>query len=154
MGLDMNQFSDKLALILITLWVGALWAIGYLAAPTIFYHLQDRQLAGALAGEMFKMVAYVGLIAGLYLLIHRLVKYGTRALKQGFFWAAFCMLLLTLAGHFGIAPVIAQLKAQAMPSDVMNSVFADRFEAWHGVASIAYLIQSLLGLVLVFKVTR
>jgi hypothetical protein len=64
------------------------------------------------------------------------------------------MLLLTLAGHFGIAPVIAQLKAQALPSDVMNSVFADRFQTWHGVASIAYLIQSLLGLVLIFKATR
>lgn len=150
----MNQFSDKLALIFISLWVGALWAIGYLAAPTMFYHLQDRQLAGSLAGEMFKLVAYLGLISGLYLLIHRLSKFGTKALKQGFFWAVFFMLLLTLAGHFGIAPVIAQLKAQAMPSDVMNSVFADRFETWHGVASIAYLIQSLLGLVLIFKATR
>jgi hypothetical protein len=150
----MNQFSDKLALIFITLWVGALWAIGYLAAPTMFYHLQDHQLAGSLAGEMFKLVAYLGLISGLYLLIHRLSKFGTKALKQGFFWAVFFMLLLTLAGHFGIAPVIAQLKAQAMPSDVMNSVFADRFQTWHGVASIAYLIQSLLGLVLIFKATR
>ena len=150
----MNQFSDKLALIFITLWVGALWAIGYLAAPTMFYHLQDRQLAGSLAGEMFKLVAYLGLISGFYLLIYRLSKFGTKALKQGFFWAVFFMLLLTLAGHFGIAPVIAQLKAQALPSDVMNSVFADRFQTWHGVASIAYLIQSLLGLVLIFKATR
>jgi hypothetical protein len=100
------------------------------------------------------LVAYLGLISGLYLLIHRLSKFGTKALKQGFFWAVFFMLLLTLAGHFGIAPVIAQLKAQALPSDVMNSVFADRFQTWHGVASIAYLIQSLLGLVLIFKATR
>ena len=150
----MNQFSDKLALITITLWVGALWAVGYLAAPTIFYHLQDRQLAGSLAGEMFKLVAYIGLASGIYLIIHRLAKYGTKALKQGFFWAALVMLLLTLAGHYGIAPVIAQLKAQAMPADVMNSVFANRFEAWHGVASIAYLIQSLLGLVPIFQATR
>jgi hypothetical protein len=64
------------------------------------------------------------------------------------------MLLLTLAGHFGIAPIIAQLKADAIPSDVMHSVFADRFATWHGVASIAYAIQSVLGLVLVLKATR
>ena len=38
-----------------------------------------------------------------------------------------------------------------MPADVMHSVFADRFRTWHGVASIAYLIESLLGLVLVLK---
>jgi predicted cobalt transporter CbtA len=150
----MNQFSDKLALVIMTLWVGGLWAIGYLAAPALFYHLQDHQLAGNLAGEMFKLVAYLGFISGLYLLIHRLSKFGTKALKQGFFWTVFIMLVLTLAGHFGIAPVIAQLKAQALPADVMHSVFADRFSTWHGVASIAYLIQSLLGLVLIFKSTR
>jgi hypothetical protein len=50
--------------------------------------------------------------------------------------------------------VIAQLKEQALPSDVMHSVFADRFETWHGVASIAYALESLLGLVLVFRAAR
>lgn len=150
----MNQFADKLALTIITLWVGSLWAIGYIAAPCVFYHLADRQLAGSLAGEMFKLVAYLGLASSLFLLIHRIAKFGTRALKHSFFWAVFSMLLLTLAGHFGIAPVIAQLKSQALPADVMNSVFADRFQTWHGVASIAYLMQSLLGFILIFKVSR
>ena len=150
----MNQIADKLALVSITLWVGALWAIGYLAAPTLFYHLPDRQLAGALAGGMFSIVAYIGMACGTYLLLNRATKFGAHAFKQGFFWAVFMMLLLTLAGHFGIAPIIAQLKADAIPSDVMHSVFADRFATWHGVASIAYAIQSVLGLVLVLKATR
>lgn len=148
----MNNWSDKLALIVITLWVGALWAIGYIAAPALFYTLQqDRQLAGTLAGVMFTIVAYVGIGSGFYLLTHRLTSFGTQALKQGFFWAVFFMLVLTLIGHFGIQPIIAQLKAQAMPADVMNSIFASRFKTWHGVASIAYLAESLLGLVLVLK---
>jgi predicted cobalt transporter CbtA len=77
---------------------------------------------------------------------------GTQTLKQGFFWAVMVMLLLTLAGQFGIQPILAQLKAQAGAIDVMQSVFADRFRTWHGVASIAYLIESLLGVVLVLKV--
>jgi len=150
----MKQFADKLALISVTIWVGGLWAIGYLAAPILFYHLPDRQLAGSLAGEMFTFVAYIGMACGAYLLLNRLTKFGGQAFKQGFFWAVFFMILLTLAGHFGIAPVIAKLKADAFPSDIMHSVFANRFEAWHGVASIAYAIQSLLGLVLVLKATR
>lgn len=145
------NWSDKLALVVITAWVGALWAIGYLAAPTLFYALDDRQLAGMLAGKMFTLVAYVGLGSAFYLLIHRLGRNGTAALKQGFFWAVVIMLLLVLAGHFGIQPLLASLKAQALPADVMQSVFADRFRTWHGVASVAYLIESLLGLVLVFK---
>lgn len=146
------SLSDSLALILITAWVGSLWAIGYLAAPALFYTLgENRQLAGNLAGTMFTWVAYLGLFSGIFLLAHRVAKFGLNAFKQAFFWAVFVMLLLTLFGHFGIQPMIAQLKAQAMPADVMNSVFRDRFATWHGVASIAYLIESLLGLVLVFR---
>lgn len=147
----MNHWSDKLSLIVITAWVGALWAIGYLAAPALFHALADKQVAGMLAGKMFTLVAYVGMVSAFYLLMQRLVRYGTASLKQGFFWAVFFMLLLTLAGHFGVQPIMAELKAQAMPADVMQSVFADRFRTWHGVASIAYLIESLLGLVLVLK---
>ncbi len=147
----MNKFADALALILITAWVGGLWAIGYLAAPALFYSLDDRQLAGMLAGKMFTWIAYVGIGTGFYLLIHRINQFGTQALKQAFFWATLIMLLLVLGSHFGIQPLLAQLKAQAMPADVMQSVFADRFRAWHGVASIAYMLESLLGLVLVFR---
>jgi|APLak6261703504_1056268.scaffolds.fasta_scaffold01000_4 hypothetical protein len=146
------SLSDSLALILITAWVGGLWAIGYLAAPALFYTLgENRQLAGNLAGTMFTWIAYLGLFSGIYLLAHRVARYGLNAFKQAFFWTALVMLLLTLFGHFGVQPMIAQLKAQAMPADVMHSVFRDRFATWHGVASIAYLIESLLGLVLVFK---
>ena len=61
------------------------------------------------------------------------------------------MLVLVLAGHFGIQPLLDGLKAKAWPADVMQSIFADRFRTWHGVASIAYLIESLLGIVLVLK---
>ena len=150
----MRQLADNFALILTTLWVGALWAIGCVAAPTLFYQLADRQLAGSLAGEMFTLVAYIGMFCGFYLLINRLIKFGVPAMKQGVFWLVLFMLLLTLAGHFGIAPIIAKLKADAMTSDVMHSVFADRFETWHGVASIAYALQGLLGLMLVLKSTR
>ena len=147
----MNHWSDRLALIVITLWVGALWAIGYLAAPTLFHALSDRQLAGMLAGKMFTLVAYVGMGSAFYLLIQRLARHGTGSLKQGYFWLVVAMLLLTLAGHFGIQPIIAELKALAMPADVMHSMFADRFKTWHGVASIAYLIENLLGVMLVLK---
>ena len=96
----MKQFADKLALISVTLWVGALWAIGYLAAPILFYHLPDRQLAGSLAGEMFTFVAYIGMACGAYLLLNRLTKFGGQAFKQGFFWAVFFVHFLILKNNF------------------------------------------------------
>ena len=140
----------RLNLIVITLWVGALWTTG-LTAYVLFDTLQDKQLAGNLAGKLFTIVSYIGLASAFYLLVQRLMDYGTGALKQSFFWAVFAMLLLILAGHFGIQPVLAQLKADAMPADVMHSIFAERFGKWHGIASVAYLVECLLGFVLVLK---
>ena len=141
---------NRLNLIVVTFWVGALWMTG-LTAYVLFDTLQDKQLAGSLAGELFTIVSYIGMASALYLLIQRLLDYGTSALKQSFFWAVFIMLLLVLAGHFGIQPLLAQLKTDALPNDVMQSVFADRFRNWHGVASVAYLLECLLGFVLVLK---
>jgi hypothetical protein len=142
---------SRLNLIVITLWVGALWTTG-LTAYVLFDTLQDKLLAGNLAGKLFTLVSYVGMASAFYLLIQRLLDYGTGALKQSFFWAVFVMLLLVLAGHFGIQPLLAQLKTDALPNDVMQSVFADRFRNWHGIASVAYLLECLLGFVLVLKV--
>ena len=141
---------SRLNLIVITFWVGALWMTG-LTAYVLFDTLRDKQLAGSLAGRLFTIVSYIGMGSAIYLLIQRLLDYGTAALKQGFFWAVLVMLLLVLAGHFGIQPLLAQLKHAALPNDVMQSVFANRFKTWHGVASVAYLIECLLGFVVVLK---
>lgn len=144
--------SQKITLVVITFWVGALWAIG-LVAYVLFKSLTDNhQLAGNLAGQLFTIVRYTGMVSAFYLLIQRLLDYGTSALKQAYFWALLVMLLLVLAEHFGIQPILAQLKTEALPSDVMHSIFAERFGKWHGVASVAYLVECLLGFVLVLKV--
>jgi Domain of unknown function (DUF4149) len=140
----------RVNLIVITLWVGALWMTG-LTAYVLFDTLQDKQLAGSLAGKLFTIVSYIGLVSAFYLLIQRLLDYGTGALKQGYFWAIVVMLLLILASHFGIQPILAQLKIDALANNITQTVFADRFKTWHGVASVAYLLQCLLGFVVVLK---
>ncbi len=147
----MKNFADGLASILLVLWVGGLWAIGYIAAPTLFAELSDRQLAGNLAGELFKWTAWIGIVAGVYLLVFRLGRQGFQALKQAYFWIVLLMLLLTLGQHFGIQPVMQALKDQAMPQAVMESAFRSRFAAWHGVSSVVYLLESVLGLILVWR---
>jgi hypothetical protein len=149
-----RRFWDGLAGIMLVLWVGGMWAIGYVAAPVLFASLADKQLAGTLAGNLFEPMAWIGIAAGAYLLVHRIAIDRVAALKTLFFWVVALMLLLTLAGHFGIQPIMQSLKDQAMPYAVMQSVFADRFARWHGIASILYLIQSMLGLLLVWRLAR
>ncbi len=147
----MKRFWDGFAGVLLVLWIGGMWAIGYVAAPVLFASLDDKQLAGNLAGRLFALGAWIGMAAAAYLLVYRFARDGGAALKTLFFWIVLLMLALTLAGHFGIAPIMQGLKDQALPHAVMQSVFADRFSRWHGVSSIVYLIQSVLGLVLVWR---
>ena len=142
----MRRFSEALYLIAITLWVGGLWAIGYIAAPVLFANLGDRQLAGLVAGKLFALVGWVGLGCAAYLLLFVLMRSGTGFFKSAVFWLVLLMGLLTVVSQFGIQPLMAQLKADALPREVMESVLRDRFAAWHGISSILYLLQSLLGL--------
>ncbi len=147
----MRRFWDGLAGVSLVLWIGGMWAVGYLAAPVLFASLGDKQLAGMLAGRLFGLIAWIGIASATYLLIYRVARDGVAALKTLFFWVVAMMLALILAGHFGIQPIMQGLKDQAMPHAVMQSVFADRFARWHGVSSILYLIQSALGLLLVWR---
>ena len=145
----MRKFSEALYSAAITLWVGGLWALGYIAAPVLFASLGDRQLAGMVAGKLFALIGWIGLGAAAYLLTFVFARQGARALKGAIFWLVLLMALMAAASQFGIQPLMAQLKADALPREVMESVLRDRFATWHGVSSILYLLQSLLGLWLV-----
>jgi hypothetical protein len=150
----MKNPSGNLASLLTTAWVGSLWAVGYLAVPVLFYAQPDRQLAGMLAGQMFTLVGYLGMVCGLYLLFQRIYMSGRASFREALFRIVAVMLLITLVLQFGIQPVMTNLKLEALPLDVMHSTFAEQFKMLHGVSSIFYLVQSLLGVFLVIKTQR
>ncbi len=150
----MKASAHGIATLAATLWVGGLWAIGYVAVPVLFKSQPDKQLAGMLAGNMFSLVAYIGMASACYLLVYQITQWGKSAVRQVLFWVIAIMLLLDLIGQLGLQPLMADLKAQALPDDVMHSAFAGRFKMLHGIASILYLAQSILGAVLVLKMRR
>jgi hypothetical protein len=52
----------------------------------------------------------------------------------------------SVAGQFGIQPILAGLKEEAgLPRSVMESAFRDRFATWHGVASGLYVLAEPAG---------
>ena len=142
----MRKLSEALYLAVIALWVGGLWTIGYLVAPVLFATLGDRQLAGMLAGKFFTVIGWVGLASATYLLVFLFTRWGMLTFRRSVFWLVLIMALMAAASQFGIQPLMAQLKADALPREVMESVLRDRFATWHGISSILYLMQSLLGL--------
>jgi hypothetical protein len=150
----LRDFSEKLAAFATVLWVGGMWAIGYLAVPVLFQTLTDRQMAGLLAGKMFTLMAFVGLVCAVYLLVNQWWIFGKTAWMEATFRVTLVMLVLLLLGQFVLQPMMADLKLRALPLDVMQGGLASEFKALHGIASVLYLIQSLLGLVLVVRLKR
>ncbi len=150
----MRSLASALYSVAIAAWVGSLLAIGFIAAPVLFAQIADRGLAGNLAGSMFTVTAWVGMGCGAYIAFYLMFSRGWRALRSGVFWIVLAMLALTAAGHFGVQPLLAQLKADALPRQVMESALRDRFSEWHGVSRVLYLVQSLLGIALVILQER
>jgi hypothetical protein len=146
-----RNIPHYLARLSVVVWVGGIWAVGYLAVPVLFQTLPDRQLAGLLAGKMFTVMAYVGIGCAAYLLAFQIHQFGQLAWKKRTFLLVLSMLILLLIGQFGIQPIMVSLKAQALPLEVMQSALATQFKTLHGVSSILYLVQSLLGVVLVIN---
>jgi hypothetical protein len=132
--------------LLLTVWVGGLWIVGYLVAPTLFAMLDDRQLAGALAGRLFHIISYVGLLAGGLLLLSNLIDAGAAWARAWRVWVLAAMLLLVGVGAFVLQPLMAELKAQGL---LEGGAQALAFKRLHGVSAILYLLTSLLGLALV-----
>jgi hypothetical protein len=153
----MKKLFSSLAAIALTVWVGGLWVTGYLAVPVLFHAQPDKQLAGILAGEIFDAMGYVGLVCGGILLLQNICTScggkENKLWKQPNFRIIAAMLVIGLIIQFGLSPLMVDLKVQARPEDVMHSAFADRFKMLHGVSSILYLLESLLGLYLVTRST-
>jgi len=81
----LRSLADALQSIAVTLWVGGMWAIGFIVTPLLFSRLPDRALAGLIAGKLFALVAWIGIACAVYLLVFRIARSGAACLKQGFF---------------------------------------------------------------------
>lgn len=138
-----NLLGERL---LLTLWVGSLLAIGYIAVPMAFANLGDVTLAGDYAGHLFSAVNLLGLGCGSILLITKIVIYGKQTTGLWRFWVVLAMLILTLIFNFYLQPELEVVKQLIHMGD--NSVVG-RFDLLHSVSKNLYIILSLLGLALV-----
>lgn len=129
--------------IVLTLWVGGMWAVGYIVAPTLFSML-EKTVAGNVAGQLFTIMSYVGLVCGSLLTIGIVSRLGSQVTHNWVFWALLVMLLIILIGQFVLQPMMAELKAVGL-TDLNRSAFGKL----HGITSVLFLINSLLGLSLV-----
>lgn len=149
--------AQRLFIVIAGLWVGSLLAVGYLVAPAIFSTMSDRQAAGMVAGSIFKLEAYLSLIVciGLMVLANLLVNRGLNQFRM-IRWLLLAMLLCSLAAAFVFIPWMNALRDNALDQGmpVMLSPSATLFGRLHGASSILFMLQSLLGIFLVWRLTK
>jgi len=137
--------SEKL---LLTLWVGGLWAIGYLAVPMAFVNLADVTVAGNYAGQLFSAINMLGLGCGVVLLVSKFVQYKTKVRQLWRFWVLLAMAIMSAAFIFYLQPQMAEIKQLDWRTDTQLS---ELFSLLHSISQNLYLGLSLLGLALVLS---
>lgn len=143
---------QRIRLLVAALWVGSLWTVGYVVAPTLFATLADRALAGTIAGSLFRVEAWLSLACGLLLLA---LIWGVQdkpaSERRNALRLVGGMMLCTAVGYFGLQPFMAAIRETAALTGGMSADSRLNFGILHGVASGIFLIQSLLGAALILK---
>lgn len=123
-----------------TLWVGSLWTLGYIVAPMLFAVLDDRALAGMLAGRLFTIGNWLGFVCGMLLL----AGLSAHMQMQRRVWLRGGLILMMLAGH-----ALSEFLLRPWMDSARTAGADERFAQLHATSEIIFLIVSAIGLLLV-----
>jgi len=133
---------------LLALWVGGTWTIGLLVAPALFQLLDSRVLAGDVAGVLFTRIHVVAVVAALLLVVLGVMREGPIWLRGWRAWALLATVVVVAVFELVLSPAISELRSsQAM--HVAGSDAYARFRLLHGTSAALYLLNGVIGLVLV-----
>jgi hypothetical protein len=133
--------------VLLTLWVGGLWMTGLVVAPVLFKRY-ERMLAGDIAGRLFAASSLLGMLCGALLLAFAVARARRGVWRDWRAGVLVIMLVITVIGEFGLAARMRELKELMILRPVAPTVTSE-FGRLHGIASLLFLANSALGLVLV-----
>lgn len=135
----------------LTLWVGSLWAIGYIAVPLAFATF-DTELAGDYAASLFVAVHVIGLLSGVMLIGAKLFSDRHKAIRSWRFWILVVMFVISLFFILFLHPEMAAIKV--VEDWRLDSLMLDRFDILHLLGQNLYLMLSILGLLLVLTADK
>jgi len=146
-----SPWAHRCEHLFLAIWVGSMLTVGYIAVPVLFHFLDDRELAGEIAGRMFFLVYLIGLVCGFNLLLLCFIRSRTQFMREWRHFAIVFMLILIVA-MFILQPQMAAIKAQINWQEI-DELHA-HFSQLHGIASILYLITTVMGVFLIISGVR
>ena len=136
------SFIEKL---LVALWLGGTWLVGFMAVPVIFATIDDRVLAGQVAGNIFVILRFFA-IAVMVLVFISQMRLGNPMIS----WLGRTILVvlgLLLLDLLWIHPEMVEFKAQGLAE-------SDPFDQMHHLASTLYTINAIIGVWLYYLMVR
>ena len=138
-------------LLVAVLWAGALWVLGYIAAPAVF-GIVSGPLAGDIVGAFLRRLAWISFAcAALMLVLVRLSPDLQAGRRRYLSLLVLAMLACALVMYVGLQPAMAALREAAGPGGVRSSPLWTEFAVLHGVSQLFHLIESVLAAVLVVR---
>lgn len=128
--------------IVMAFWAGSLWCICGVVAPTLFAVLEERALAGQLAGRFFDLATLIGVIAAALVLAPTFGRY----VMPGRYtrWLVVITAALPVLSKLALSPLMEQARVAGNMA---------RFGALHGAAAGLFMLAcaSALGMVWSFS---
>ena len=132
-------------------WAGALWVLGYVAAPSVF-GIVSGPLAGDIVGGFLRRMAWISIAcAVLMLVLVRLSPDLDSGRRRYLHLLVLAMLACALVMFVGLQPAMAALREAAGPGGVRASPMWTQFAVMHGVSQLFHLIEAVLAAILVVK---
>jgi hypothetical protein len=138
-------------------WLGSIIYLSFVVAPGAFSTLASRDQAGAVVGMALGRLHVLGLVAGIVFLTSRVVlARSLSALVAPAALAVILMLGLTLISQYGVAPRMAQLRAEMVSVDRTpeDHPLRVQFNRLHRVSVRLEVIVLLAGLAALFFAVR
>ncbi|MGH8855137.1 MAG: DUF4149 domain-containing protein [Telluria sp.] len=138
-------------LLVAVLWAGALWALGYIAAPAVFAAVPST-VAGDVVAVLLTRLAWVSIgCAALMLVLVRVSPDLDGGRRRSLNLLVLAMLACTLVIFVGLQPAMAQLRELAGAGEVRASPYWTQFAVMHGVSQLFHVVESVLAAFLVLK---
>ncbi|THC40358.1 DUF4149 domain-containing protein [Massilia sp. Mn16-1_5] len=138
-------------LLVAALWAGALWVLGYIAAPAVFGSVHGP-VAGDIVGAFLRRLAWISFICAALMLV--LLQYSPdleRGRRRFLQLLVLAMLACALVMYVGLQPAMAQMREAAGPLGIRASPLWTKFAILHGVSQLFHLIESVLAAILLVK---
>lgn len=150
----MASLADRLPaarVLVAALWAGALWVLGYVAAPAVF-SLASGTLAGDVVGAFLHRLAWISVACAALMLVLVRLSTDLEARRRRFLnLLVLAMLACALVMYVGLQPAMAAMREAAGPEGVRASPLWTKFAIMHGVSQLFHLIESILAAVLLVK---